>query len=412
MLISCMAQPLTMKRRGYFSGRGGGSVSLIPVLLLCLLSAFFLPGACVALPADGNATSGFIGGDSAASENLTAAFFYSGHCIACTKALPVIVDLAAEYPSVAFVWYPVQNSTENESLFFSYGEAYGNSYPRYPAVFLSDGSFFEGYGAISADLPLHLASLAGAPAVGAGAANPVPIPSVNLSVSSDYPPLPPVGVVVAAGLIDGINPCAIAVLIFLILALTGAGGRMQMIRFGAAYVAGIYLMYFLSGFGILAVVRAAGLSWYFSCAAGVIAILLGVVMVVDSFRGGGDAHFTVSSSYLPAIRRMAARGGLISVFLAGIVVALIELPCTGGVYLAILAMLSGSEFRAAAGLLALYNLMFVLPLLAIIVAAASGFPPERVAGMRLKYRQLLRRAGGCMLVLLGAGVLLWFLVSF
>ncbi|GAB7014777.1 hypothetical protein JCM10550A_01430 [Methanogenium cariaci] len=94
----------------------------------------------------------------------------------------------------------------------------------------------------------------------------------------------------------------------------------------------------------------------------------------------------------------------------GIVVSLIELPCTGGVYLAILAMLSGSEVWAATGLLVLYNLMFVVPLLVIITAAVAGFPPERMSVMRLEYRQVLRRAGGCTLILLGAAVLVWFSV--
>lgn len=392
----------------------------LPVLLFCLLSAVLLPGACSALPVGVNASSGPLGPDGVGSdpfgaENLTAAFFYSEHCIACTKALPIIDVLAAEYPSVTFVRYAVTNSTENESLFFSYGEIYGNPYPRYPTVFLSDGSYFEGYGAISEGLPLHLVSLKGAPVepavdadvVPADLVGPVPIPTVNVSVSSAPHPLPPLGLVVAAGLIDGINPCAMAVLIFLILTLAGAGGRVRMLRFGAAYVGGIYLTYFISGFGLLTAVRVAGLSWYFSCVAGVIAILLGVVMVVDSFRQEGGVHLRISGSGIDFVRRMAARGGVISALLVGIVVALIELPCTGGVYLAILAMLSGSEMWAAAGLLALYNLMFVLPLLVIIAAAAAGFPPEKMAEIRVEYRQLLRRAGGCVLILLGAAVVLW-----
>lgn len=372
-----------------------------------------------------NASSGYSGSEYIPSEyscieNLTVSFFYSEHCIACKKALPVIDGLAAEYPSVTFVQYAVLNSSENESLFFSFGKAYGNLYPRYPTAFLSDGTFFEGYGAISTDLPLYLVSLVSGPvmtndsvtsdvaAMDSGQ-NSVPIPAANISVSP-APPLPPLGLVITAGLIDGINPCAVAVLIFLLVTLMGAGGRRQMLRFGVAYVAGIYLMYFISGFGLLTVVRVTGLSWYFSCAAGVIAILLGVVMVVDSFRRDGAAHFRISASRLASVRKVALRGGIISAFLVGIAVALIELPCTGGVYLAILAMLSGSDVWAASGLLALYNLMFVLPLLTIIIAAAAGLSPERMNLMRLDCRQLLRRAGGCVMILLGVAVLLWFLV--
>jgi cytochrome c biogenesis protein CcdA/thiol-disulfide isomerase/thioredoxin len=404
--------------------RGGRLTIVLLVSLLFFIVAGLLSGACTAVPVGNDSSSGYPSSEDPGSpyfstEYLTASFFYSEHCIACAKAMPIVDGLAVEYPSVTFVRYSVLNGTNNELLFFSFGKAYGNCYPRYPTVFLSDGSFFEGYGAISTDLPLHLAALEGAPVVtgdpvgtdmAAKELTPVPVPPVNISVSSASPPLPPVGLVITAGLIDGINPCAVAVLIFLLLALVGAGGRMRMLRFGAAYVAGVYLIYFISGFGLLAAVRVAGLSWYFSCAAGIIAVLLGVVMVADSFRQEGAAHFRISASGLASIRKVATRGGVISAFLAGVLVSFIELPCTGGVYLAILAMLSGSDVWAAAALLALYNSMFVLPLIAIIIAAAAGFSPEQLAVIRLEYRQYLRRAGGCVLILLGASVLLWFSV--
>ena len=407
MLIYCMAQPHTMGQGGGIARRNDRLAFFPSVILLCLLCASLLPGACSAAPVGGNVSY----------ENLVATLFYSEHCVACTKALPVVDALAVEYPSIAFVKYNVWNSSENEVLLFSFGEAYGHPYPRYPIVFLSDGSFFEGYNAISTDLPLRLLSPT---MVSVEDENPVTATGESLapdlaasslpdsSVMSAPPPLPPIGAVIAAGLIDGINPCAVAVLIFLLLALVGAGGRVQMLRFGVAYVAGIYLMYFIAGFGLLAAVRVTGLSWYFSCLAGGIALLLGVVMVADSFRREGVGRVHISASSLDAVRQIAARGGIISAFLAGIVVSLIELPCTGGVYLAILAMLSGSDVWAATGYLALYNLMFVLPLLVIITAAVAGFPPERMAVMRLERRQLLRRAGGCALILLGVAVLVWF----
>ena len=112
-------------------------------------------------------------------------------------------------------------------------------------------------------------------------------------------------------------------------------------------------------------------------------------------RGGGSirrgGRLTIVSLVIPLFLIVP---GLISAFLAGVVVSFIELPCTGGVYLAILAMLSGSDVWAAAALLALYNSMFVLPLIAIIIAAAAGFSPEQLTVIRLEYRQYLRRGVG------------------
>lgn len=418
MLMVCVQQLHAMVGRGCSSAGRGRFLPFLSVLLVGILCVLLLPGGCGALLLVNNASG----------DNMTAAFFYSEHCFACTKALPVVDVLASEYPSVSIVKYHVAEGTENESLFFSYGEAYGNPYPRYPIVFLSDGVFFEGYRAISVDLPDHLASFSGAGGTGAEvvpegvsavkSAAPSPTPQSRSSSPAPSPPpsssspvtmvtspdLPPAGVVIAAGLIDGINPCAVAVLIFLLLTLAGAGGRVQMLRFGGAYVAGIYLMYFISGFGVLSAVRVTGYSLYFSFAAGIVVIILGGIMLVDSCRAPEAGHFRVSPALLDSVRHIAARGGVLSAFLVGVAVSLIELPCTGGVYLAILGMLSGAEPYAAAGYLALYNLMFVLPLVVIIAAAAGGFSPERMAKVRLDVRQALLRLGGCAMVLLGVAV--------
>ncbi|WP_157199796.1 hypothetical protein [Methanogenium cariaci] len=406
-------------RRGAGSAGRGVHPALLLVIFISLFSAAILPGICSAVPVTGNTSA----------ENLTATFFYSEHCIACTKALPVADRLATEYPSVSFVNYNVWNSTENESLFFSFGEAYGIPYPRYPTVFLSDGSFFEGgYGAISTDLPpLHLASppTGGVPAVTEDPVvadvtvnatdpplDPVVSSPANVTVVPATISLPPVGLVIAAGLIDGINLC---------------GGRPHISPAhpcrcrgeGAdAPLRGCLCGGHLSDLlprRVWPARRGPGerVLWVF---------LLRRRGHCSSPRDGDGGGFVpagwgkvilrISSSRLAVVRRIALRGGgVVSAFLVGIVVSLIELPCTGGgVYLAILAMLSGSEVWAATGLLVLYNLMFVVPLLVIITAAVAGFPPERMSVMRLEYRQVLRRAGGCTLILLGAAVLVWFSV--
>ncbi|MGQ9555311.1 MAG: hypothetical protein ACUVWR_14520, partial [Anaerolineae bacterium] len=61
--------------------------------------------------------------------------------------------------------------------------------------------------------------------------------------------------IVAAGLIDGVNPCAFATLLFLIsfLAITGRDRR-QIIAVGAAFTIGVFGTYMLLGFGLYQVV--------------------------------------------------------------------------------------------------------------------------------------------------------------
>jgi cytochrome c biogenesis protein CcdA len=86
----------------------------------------------------------------------------------------------------------------------------------------------------------------------------------------------------------------------------------------------------------------------------------------------------------------------------GIFVAAVELPCTGGPYLAILTVISQQGVNATAyGLMALYNLIFVMPLIAIVVI--SYFGAYEVSEMK-KWKHMNRAK-----MRLGAGMLMVFL---
>jgi hypothetical protein len=67
--------------------------------------------------------------------------------------------------------------------------------------------------------------------------------------------------IIGAGLLDGINPCAFAVLVFLLtFLLTVSKDKRRMIKAGVAYVVGVYVTYFLAGLGLLTVIHLTGFS--------------------------------------------------------------------------------------------------------------------------------------------------------
>ena len=54
----------------------------------------------------------------------------------------------------------------------------------------------------------------------------------------------------AGGLVDGINPCAFATIIFLVCCLAGMGrGRLQILAVGTSFTVGVFLAYLLMGIG-------------------------------------------------------------------------------------------------------------------------------------------------------------------
>ena len=90
-------------------------------------------------------------------------------------------------------------------------------------------------------------------------------------------------------------------------------------------------------------------------------------------------------------------------FLLGVFVALVELPCTGAVYIAILSLMSLAGVTTGNVLfLILYNLIFVLPLAAILFAVVTGTSTNKFERWRNKYKGVMRLMTG--LTLLGLGI--------
>jgi hypothetical protein len=200
--------------------------------------------------------------------------------------------------------------------------------------------------------------------------------------------------VLAAGIFDSINPCAIAALIFLVSVLTLARERpVNVLAAGIAYCCGVFVTYTAIGFGLLQAIRTMQsfptIRMVFDFAMCCILLVLAVISFRDAARarsgaaGGMTLRLPDSLSVLvrATLRtRFKSAVGLASAFLAGCLVTAIETVCTGQVYgptLAIIVAQGGSVWRES-GLLLLYNLMFVMPLLFILILAWRGMAVSRL----------------------------------
>ena len=93
-------------------------------------------------------------------------------------------------------------------------------------------------------------------------------------------------------------------------------------------------------------------------------------------------------------------------FLLGIFVALVELPCTGAAYLAVLTLMSLSGLNISNfTLLILYNLIFIFPLILILLAFARGMAAKKMEVWRNKYKKWMRLGMGLVLLLMGIWML-------
>jgi cytochrome c biogenesis protein CcdA len=215
-------------------------------------------------------------------------------------------------------------------------------------------------------------------------------------------------VVLVAAAIDSINPCAIGVLLFLsTVLLRVSADKRALVQMGALYVLTVYLVYILSGLGLIWFQRTfirQGWAEIMGVSVGVFVILLGLVELKDFFWYGKGISLEIAPRFKEKIQQMSGKMSLVGVISLGGFVAIVELPCTGGPYLAITAILAKSFDLRAFFYLLLYNFIFVLPLLGILIFIYYGASTRLLKKWRQANRKWMNLSTG--LLMIGLGILL------
>lgn len=220
--------------------------------------------------------------------------------------------------------------------------------------------------------------------------------------------LPTIGIILGSALIDSINPCAIGVLILMIsVILAGKKSIGKMLFLGGLYILAIFVTYLLAGLGLLYFLATIPLfvTEYLSIFVGTLIILFGIVEIKDYFWYGRWFSLGIPLIFTKKIHQLAQNATIPGVILTGVFVAGVELPCTGAPYLAIITILSQNFNFAAFLLLVLYNIIFVMPLVIILIMVAAGVKLHVVKAWKQESRGLMRLMIGLLLVGLG-----WLLI--
>jgi len=176
---------------------------------------------------------------------------------------------------------------------------------------------------------------------------------------------------------------------------------------GLGYIMMVFITYFLAGLGLFAAVETIGISVIFYRVAAVIAIVAGVINVKDFFFYGKGFSLEIPKSRKPMIEKYIHRASLPAALILGLLVSMFELPCTGGVYLAILSMLANNMTRMSAiPYLFLYNIIFVVPLFVILILVVKGGSAEKMEKWRKKKRKYMKLIAGLFMIGLGIIMLL------
>ncbi|MCK4314491.1 MAG: hypothetical protein KAX24_01855 [Anaerolineae bacterium] len=232
-------------------------------------------------------------------------------------------------------------------------------------------------------------------------------PSVPVKAVGERSLLP---LVLTTGFLDGLNPCAFAVLLFFIAFLfTIRRTAASIWAMGLIYVAAIYLAYFLIGLGLMQAVLFTGNHHLMAKIGSWLVIGLGLVNLKDYFFPQLPIHLRIPTIAHGTIQDWLKRATFPAAAVGGFLVGLCTFPCSGGIYVAIVGLLATrATYLQGVGYLGLYNLAFVLPLLIILAGVGNRRVMHRIRLVEQSSRRWVRLATGLGMVAVGAVILIWF----
>lgn len=192
---------------------------------------------------------------------------------------------------------------------------------------------------------------------------------------------------------DSVNPCTFVVYTLLLIGLSISGfRRKEVFLSGLAFVIGIYIMYYLLGVGLVVLTRTLNPIW-----AGFLAIGFGVYTIIT---GSEEKSRIVRKNRIMKLVRNKRLSILFS-FLFGVIISVTLLPCSAGSYLIYAVLISKFSKSVIYIMLALYNFVFITPLLVILLITSSVVESKTVSQYLVRKSKELSFLAGSLLVLLG-----------
>ena len=347
-------------------------------------------------------------------------FFWSAACPHCAEARPFVEALPERYPWLRIESLETTRSSANRQLFADLAQVVGQEIRGVPSFFFC-GAMLVGYDD-DAGRGRELASLlerchaylvaeleppATAPETAPTTAELPFVGRVDLAAWS----LPLTTVVIGA--LDAFNPCAFFVLLFLLSLMVHGRSRARMALIGGVFVffsGALYFLFMAAWLNLFLVLE--GLA-VITTVAGAVAVALSLVNIKDFFLFGRGVTLSIPERAKPGLfarmRGLVSADSLPTMLFGTATLAVVantyELICTSGFPLVYTRLLTLNELPGALYYLylLLYNLVYVLPLLAIVVVFTLTLGARKLGEREGRVLKLL---SGIMMLGLGAVLIL------
>lgn len=209
--------------------------------------------------------------------------------------------------------------------------------------------------------------------------------------------------VAVAALIDSINPCAFSILVLTIAFLMSIGKiRSSVLAIGSAYILGIFIVYLVIGLGLLQTLHIFDTPHFMAKIGASLLVVLGLINITKEFVPAFPVKLGIPHAAHRKIAVLMEKASVPTAVVLGGLVGLCEFPCTGGPYLMVLGLLHDhATYFTGVGYLIMYNLIFILPLVLILLIASDKTLLGKVQAWRQGERGVMRWGGGVAMVALG-----------
>lgn len=230
--------------------------------------------------------------------------------------------------------------------------------------------------------------------------------AINSGAPSQMIPL-----IVGSGLLDGISPCVIAILIFFIAFLVSLQKTFKNILFlGLVYIFVVFLTYLGVGVGLFSGIMLFGRHHFFAELGSWFLIIWGTLQIKDYFYPQLPIHLRMPKISSQKIKPWLEKATLAGVIIAAFLVGLCAVPCSAGIYTAITSLLAAKTTYWTGFLyLLLYNLMVIVPLLVLLILACNPITLAKLAQWRKKHQRTEKLVMGLAMIILGAGILIFLI---
>ncbi|WP_457751968.1 cytochrome c biogenesis protein CcdA [Thermococcus sp.] len=195
---------------------------------------------------------------------------------------------------------------------------------------------------------------------------------------------------------DSINPCTFVIYTMLLIALSVKEiSRRRLYIIGSSFVLAIYISYYLLGLGLVYLTGKLP-TWL----AGVAAVVFGIYTVITGLM----EKSRIADKKGVRKRIFSSDATAIGAFTLGVIVSTTLLPCSAASYLVYTMLISKAGTALAIILLALYNVIFVLPLVVILLAMGSVSDSKKFSQAMVRHSRELSIIAGFLLIVIGIWV--------